>query len=210
MVCNGRPCDRGTLRSYLERGWSIGLTPGGVREQLGTTADQEQAIFPAGLGFVRLALQYGRDLVPCYVFNENQMFDRVEGFDWASRALRRATGLGVPIVRGRFGIPQLLLPKKTDVHVRWGVPVRIERDASPSDEKVEALFQAYMGHLRDLFDTFAYECLPPQVAARGLKITRMDGGHVPPQRPLVAPARPTDPNRYGMLQPSATPPMSRL
>lgn len=210
MICNGRPCDRATLRSYLDRGWSIGLTPGGVREQLGTRADQEQAFFPAGLGFIRLALQYGRDLVPCYVFNENQMFDRVEGLDWAAAALRRLTGLGVPIVRGKFGIPQLLLPKRTDVHVRWGVPIVVERDPSPSDERVEELFQTYMGHLRDLFDAFAYECLPPEVAARGLKITRMDGGRVPPQGPLVAPLRPTGPNRHGVLEPKVAPAMSRL
>jgi len=116
----------------------------------------------------------------------------------------------VPIVRGKFGIPQLLLPKRTDVHVRWGVPIVVERDPSPSDERVEELFQTYMGHLRDLFDTFAYECLPPEVAARGLKITRMDGGRVPPQGPLVAPTRPTNPNRYGMLEPSVAPTMSRL
>ena len=211
MICNARPCDRATVESYLRKGWSIGLTPGGAREQLATRTDQEQAIFPAGLGFIRLALQYGCDLLPCYIFNENQMFDRVEGLDWAAAALRRITGLSVPAIKGKFGIPQLLIPKRTDIHVRWGVPIVVERHLDPTDDAVEKLFQTYLNHLLDLFHTFANECLPPEIAAKGLRIVRLDGGPVPRHRPPgAAPSYQPNLSRTDMLDASGAPALSRL
>lgn len=175
MLMNGRRVDRKVVENLLERGASIAIQPGGVREQLLTRHDQEQVVFPARLGFIRHAIRHGVEfLLPCYIFNETQMFRRVRGMDGLSDWIYRRTGFGLPIVTARFGIPMAgLLPLPTDVHVRWGRPVEVgPKELEPSDERIEKLFAKYMTALQETFDAHAAECLPPEVAAKGLAIIR--------------------------------------
>merc|ERR1719401_2679680 len=87
----------------------------------------------------------------------------------------------LPIFTGKFGIPfAYMLPIGTQVHARWGAPVEVgPPEADPSEERVEAVFARYLEELRRVFSGNAQECLPPDVAARGLKIIRKDGKPVP-------------------------------
>ncbi|CAK0836036.1 unnamed protein product [Prorocentrum cordatum] len=187
MLLNGRSCAKSVVEGFLRKGKTIGLQPGGIREQLATLHDQEQAIFPAKLGFIRLAIKYGHDLLPVYFFNENQLFWHSERAGSIARWLYRTTGAGLPFVAGRFGVP-FGLPRKTDIHIRWGSPVRVGGpDPEPSDEKVEEVFAAYARELQGIFARHAFECLRPEVAERGLRIVRLDGGEVPPMPPMVMP-----------------------
>ena len=74
-------------------------------------------------------------------------------------------------VTGRWGLPWLV-PRPVDVSVAWGRPVRVgPRDPAPSEARVAAVFEAYCAELRRLFDEHKDQCLPPEVAARGLTIT---------------------------------------
>ena len=43
---------------------------------------------------------------PLYIFGENQLYRRVEGMEWLSRLIFRATGMTLPIVTAKFGLPQ--------------------------------------------------------------------------------------------------------
>lgn len=177
MLVNGRRVDKKIVENLARKGRSIALQPGGVKEQMASSHQQEQAIFPANLGFIRTALRHGMDLLPVYIFNENQMFRRVDGFEKVTKMVYDSTGFGLPVVTARFGLPMAgLLPIPTDVHVRWGEPLEVgPPEPEPSDEMVEELFARYLAALRVLFDRHAHECLPPAVAARGLKIVRLDG-----------------------------------
>mmetsp|Transcript_34397 Transcript_34397/g.109201 ORF Transcript_34397/g.109201 Transcript_34397/m.109201 type:complete len:313 (-) Transcript_34397:167-1105(-) len=176
MLMNGRQVDRRTVEGLLSRGASIAIQPGGVREQLLTRQDQEQVVFPARLGFIRQAIRHGVDaLLPCYVFNETQLYRRMPGFDGLSEWIHRRTGFGLPFVTARFGLPMAgLLPLPTDVHVRWGRPVAVgPQELEPSEERVEELFGRYLAELRSTFERHAAECLAPELAARGLKVIRL-------------------------------------
>lgn len=181
MLVNGRKVDKTVVENYLNKGRSINLQPGGVQEQMISRHDQEQAVFPKNLGFIRMAIRHGCDLIPVYLFNENQIYERVDGFETVTDFIYRYTGFGVPFLKAKFGIPMNgLMPKATDIHVRWGLPIAVgPPDPNPTDERVEALFQEYLVALRRLFNAHATECLPPDVAAKGLKIIRLDGKHVP-------------------------------
>ena len=76
-----------------------------------------------------------------------------------------------PLVTGRWGLPWLV-PRPVDVSVAWGRPVRVgPPDLAPSEARVAAVFEAYCAELRRLFDEHKDQCLPPEVAARGLTIT---------------------------------------
>lgn len=181
MLTNGRRVDKKVVESYLDKGKAIALQPGGIKEQMITRHDQEQAVFPANLGFIRMALRYGMDLLPVYIFNENQLYKRVDGMDKVTQNMFKYTGFGLPIVTARFGLPMAgLLPLTTDVHVRWGKPIAVEKVDNPTDEQVEELFLTYLESLRSIFYKHVHECLPPAVAARGLKVIRLDGKPVPP------------------------------
>jgi len=174
-VTNARPVDRKTLDSLLSEGASIAVQPGGVKEQAASREDQEQAIFPAKLGFVRMAMKYGTPLMPVYLFGENQLYKRVNGFDWLTELIRKFTGMTLPIVLGKFNIPQaILLPRATDIHVRWGKPVDVGApEENPSEERVQEVFEKYLAELQRVFDEHAKDCLPPAVAAKGLKVVKL-------------------------------------
>jgi len=177
LLMNGRRVDRRVFDSILSKGGSVAVQPGGVREQIMTTHKQEQVVFPAKLGFIRQAIQHGVDgLLPCYVFNETQMYRRLPGFDKLSEWIYRTTGFGLPLVTARFGIPMAgLLPIPTDVHVRWGQPVEVgPKDPEPTDERVEALFKSYLAALQETFDKHKDECLAPELASKGLKVIRLE------------------------------------
>merc|ERR1719291_430858 len=179
-MTNARPVDRKTIEYLLKSGASVAIQPGGVKEQAQTREDQEQAFFPAKLGFIRLAIQHGRPLMPLYLFGENQLYKRVDGLQWLSKIVHRLTGMTLPIVTAKFGIPMAgLFPIATDVHIRWGKPVDVgEKEADPSDERVKEVFERYLAELQRLFDANAHDCLPPAVAAKGLKIVRLSANEV--------------------------------
>lgn len=183
-LINGRPVDRRSLESIVSQGGTVAIQPGGVAEQAATRHDQEQAFFPAKLGFVRLAIKGGTPLLMVYVFGENQLYKKVDGLSWLTKRIRAVTGLTLPIWTGRWGIPQNFFPRTTNVHVRWGNSVEVgPADPDPSEERVEEVFQRYLVELQRLFYTHCNDCLPREVAARGLKIVRLDGKRVPDWRP---------------------------
>eukprot|EP00929_Paragymnodinium_shiwhaense_P016969 TRINITY_DN12578_c0_g1_i1.p1 TRINITY_DN12578_c0_g1~~TRINITY_DN12578_c0_g1_i1.p1 ORF type:complete len:347 (+),score=53.69 TRINITY_DN12578_c0_g1_i1:94-1134(+) len=191
FLLDGRTVDRGSLESVLNAGGTVAIQPGGMLEQGNTTHDQEKAYFPAKLGFIRMAIQYGTPLLVLYIFGENQCFKRLKSTQWFTDALYKATGVMLPLWLGKFNLPQTIMPRATDIHCRWGRPVEVgEADPNPSDEKVEEVFQRYLVELQRVFYENAADCLPPDVAARGLKVMRMDGKAVPEVPPeLLAKAQ---------------------
>merc|ERR1719291_1109403 len=95
-MTNARPVDRKTIEHLLRSGASVAIQPGGVKEQAQTRHDQEQAFFPAKLGFIRLAIQHGTPLLPLYLFGENQLYKRVNGFEWLTKLVKKCTGMTIP------------------------------------------------------------------------------------------------------------------
>lgn len=181
MLVNGRSVTKKVVETLASKGQSIAIQPGGITEQIQTLHDQEQAVFQRNLGFIRMAIKHGMDILPVYIFNENQLYSAAGSAQAWSQALFRRTGFGMPIFTAKFGLPMAaLLPKAAGIHVRWGAPVPVgEPDPAPGEEKVEAVFAAYLLALQGLFRRYAGECLPPAVAAKGLRIIRLDGKPVP-------------------------------
>jgi hypothetical protein len=180
MIINGRPVDKRSLDSIIGKGGSVAIQPGGMAEQAITRHDQEQAVFPKNLGFIRMAIQAGTPILTLYIFGENQLVKKAEGREWLMDRIKKTTGLTLPMWTGRYGIPQLPVPMKTDIHARWGNPIEVgPADPNPSEERVEQVFRDYLLELQRIFYDNCDECLPPDVAAKGLKIIRLDGKAVP-------------------------------
>merc|ERR1712032_1148501 len=107
---------------------------------------------------------------------ENQMYRRVDGFEWLTRGIHKTTGMTLPIVTARFGLPMAgLMPLKSDIHLRWGNPVDVgPAEPEPSEERVQKVFSCYTAELQRLFDANAKNCLPLGVAEKGLKIVKLE------------------------------------
>lgn len=170
LLLNARSVAGPSVAKLAAAGLNVGLQPGGIPEQVAADHRREVAVFPPKLGFVRLAMRHGLPLLPAYIFGENQAYATSEvGRRLAAAAFR---SLGVPLVpvTGRWGLPWLV-PRATDIHVCWGAPVEVGApNDAPSDAEVEAVFSRYVAELRRLFDANKDDCLPAEVAARGLTI----------------------------------------
>ena len=170
-LLDAREVTHAVLDRLLGAGRSVGLQPGGIPEQLRTSHEQEQAIFAPNVAFCRLALRHGVPLLPCYLFNENQLYATTPARQRLSRQIFAATGFPLILVTGRWGLPWIV-PRPTNISVRFGRPVEVgPPQQAPSAAAVEELFARYVAELRRLFDEHK-ALLPPDVAARGLAVSR--------------------------------------
>jgi len=161
---NCRPVSEAMSQRLLKSGHSYGVQPGGLPEQVLTDHRRELLVFPPTLGFCRLAIQHGTPLVPVYAFGENQVFRTCEWGRWTSERLYGLFGIAVPII-----IPW---PNKITLHMKWGRPVEVgPQEEHPPTERVQQVFARYVKELARLFEEHRHECLPADVAARGLTIS---------------------------------------
>lgn len=184
LLMGVRDASRATIRRLLASHHSVAIQPGGIWEMVMANSSQEALHFQRSLGFVRLAMEHGRPLLPCYSFGENQLFESWGGGDglrlWVARRLR----VGLPFFKGRWGLPCCLLPRPTDVTFVVGKTVPTgPPNPSPTDAEVEAVFERYVEEMCGLFVRNAPRYLPPELAARGLQIHRIGHGVVRHAKP---------------------------
>lgn len=179
LLCNARSQDARTFNSILSSGATAAVQPGGLVEQVSTDETKETVYFPQRLGFVRLAIKHGVPLLPVYAFGENQLYRTSSWVRQLNMFLYKTFKTGNLVVLGQGGIPNtpilpnpLMLPVfRRGLHVRFGDPVDVgPADENPSDEKVQEVFAKYADALKRVFDAHKDECLPPEVAAKGLDI----------------------------------------
>lgn len=146
--------DRRVADQVLSQGLSMGVVPGGEKEQLMTTHGQERLYLSKRFGFVKLAIQHGVPLVPAYVFGCNDLY-YTSRFLYGLRAqLVQSLGVCIPLCFGQFNMPQC--PFARPVNVVLGSPVdvgTVEKGKEPSREQVAAAHAKYVAALQQLFDT---------------------------------------------------------
>lgn len=102
---------RQTARRCLEKyPYTIGLSTGGVAEIFETRNDKdvvtECILLKERLGLIKLAIRTGADLVPCYLFGNNQLLTmHVPGPRNLVERWSRKLGVALILVSGRFGLP---------------------------------------------------------------------------------------------------------
>eukprot|EP00927_Polykrikos_kofoidii_P085233 TRINITY_DN9204_c1_g1_i1.p1 TRINITY_DN9204_c1_g1~~TRINITY_DN9204_c1_g1_i1.p1 ORF type:complete len:336 (-),score=25.96 TRINITY_DN9204_c1_g1_i1:127-1077(-) len=179
LLCNARSQDSKTFSALLANGRTVAVQPGGLYEQVHTDHEEEKLFFPPRLGFIRMALKHGVPLLPIYVFGENQMFKTTPAISSVNKWLYNRFKVGTLFVKGRFGLlaspilptPALLPAPGVALHVRFGDPVPVgPPNDNPSEEIVREIVQRYTAAVQKIFDEHKDACLPPEVAARGLKI----------------------------------------
>jgi len=168
LLLNARDADYSNLDALARAGHSVALVPGGIHEQVRTREDQEVIYVQRRLGFIRLALRHGIDLVPVYGFGENQLFRTYSCGASMREWLAQVGRVGLPLIHP--------LPRAVHTCHVFGRPIPVgDPDPAPTEAKVQAIFEAYEAELRRIFTKHAARHLPTDVVKRGLHVVRVSG-----------------------------------
>ncbi|NXW83999.1 DGAT2 acyltransferase, partial [Alopecoenas beccarii] len=150
----------GYLLSQNGTGNAVAIVIGGAAESLSCRPGVTTLILKNRKGFVRMALQYGANLVPSFSFGENDLFRQVvfeEGSWMRSIQLRFQKmfgfapcvfyGRGVTSVRSRG-----FLPYARPITTVVGEPVTVPKIEDPSRETVDMYHEMYVRSLLKLFN----------------------------------------------------------
>ncbi|GJP42891.1 hypothetical protein CLOM_g13215 [Closterium sp. NIES-68] len=143
------PATRAVLSRVLQRGHPVIIVPGGVQECLFMAPGKEVAFVRSRFGFIRLALEQGVPVVPCFIFGQTAAYRWWKpGGAWY-RAVARRMGFAPILFWGMWGSP---IPLRTPLTVVVGKPIgQGHPDPHPSKERVAAVHAEYVSALERLF-----------------------------------------------------------
>lgn len=143
------PASRKILTDSLSDGYSCVLIPGGVREMLFMEHDREVVYLKQRLSFIRIAIETGAPLVPCFIFGQTHVYNwwKPKGnvYNQLSRALRFA-----PLAFwGMFGSP---IPFPRPMYVAVGKPIALKKNPQPTQEEVSEVQAIFISSLQELYE----------------------------------------------------------
>lgn len=130
------------------------VAPGGIHEMIRQSPNIDRVFLRTG--FLRFALQKKLDINVIYLFDENECFRPMSGLHplvvRAQRFMHRQFGIGIPLWKGRWGVPFNLLPYPVEYVAGVGRPIMIKDvESMDTDAAIEFLLEAYTNELQRLF-----------------------------------------------------------
>eukprot|EP00775_Hariotina_reticulata_P008038 gene8038-8233_t len=149
-----RPVTRQCMKKLLSHNRCVVLVPGGVQECLFMQKDSETAFLKNRKGFIRLAMQTGAAVVPCFAFGQGGTYSwwrpgpplLSESF---VQAMSRRIGFVPLMLAGRWGSH---IPHKSRMTVALGKPIAVPHLDSPPDELLQQYLDKFIQAMQELFD----------------------------------------------------------
>jgi len=151
--------ERGSVRHLLDAGTSVGVVVGGAAESLDARPSVNELTLNRRLGFVRLALEHGAELIPVFTFGETDTFRQAVGNPRGSlvRRLQDAAthvlGFTVPLVHGR-GAGLGVVPFRRRLLTVIGAPLSVGFNPNPTLEEIQAAHAKYLEALTSLYNRY--------------------------------------------------------
>ncbi|TNN72458.1 Diacylglycerol O-acyltransferase 2 [Liparis tanakae] len=164
LLCGGLyPVSKPSLVHLLSKkgkGVAVVIVIGGATESLASSPGVHAVVMRQRKGFVRVALEFGADLVPVYSFGENELFRQVvfsEGsLGWRLQYLvKKVLGFAPCLILGER---LAFLPYRTPITTVVGSPISVPKRVTPTQEEVDHYHQLYMDGLCKLFHEHKVSC----------------------------------------------------
>ncbi|KZT55261.1 diacylglycerol acyltransferase [Calocera cornea HHB12733] len=142
-------------------GQSITIVIGGAAESLSAHPGTADLTLKKRFGFIKLAIQYGADLVPVFSFGENDIYEQLSNEKGTTvyklqKKFQHLFGFTLPLFHGR-GILNYtigLMPYRRRIMIVCGRPIHVERVANPSQQLLEDTQKLYIEELMRIWDTY--------------------------------------------------------
>ncbi|EEY59198.1 diacylglycerol acyltransferase, putative [Phytophthora infestans T30-4] len=155
----GVDASRSTGEKVLKEGNSIIVYPGGVPEIFLTDPNlkETQLVLKKRLGFIKLAMRQGAQLVPTFVFGEKWLYNMWTPPESVTNFFRKTLGIPVLVFWGKFW----WMPKAPGEGKRYGLvygkPIATKHDSNPSDEEIRAVHAEYVSEIERIFSQYKSE-----------------------------------------------------
>eukprot|EP00274_Cyanoptyche_gloeocystis_P002326 CAMPEP_0196664752 /NCGR_PEP_ID=MMETSP1086-20130531/58250_1 /TAXON_ID=77921 /ORGANISM="Cyanoptyche gloeocystis , Strain SAG4.97" /LENGTH=176 /DNA_ID=CAMNT_0042001179 /DNA_START=369 /DNA_END=899 /DNA_ORIENTATION=- len=140
---------RATAKRILSKGYNMNVYPGGSEEIFLTRRGEHKVLLSKRKGFVRLALEHGCDLVPIYVFGEQDLYNVVSFPKPLRHFFLKYLKFPLVLILGRFGT---LIPDAVPLTSVFGEAIPVDKVENPTEEQINDLHARYVSALRALFD----------------------------------------------------------
>ncbi|CCG82856.1 Diacylglycerol O-acyltransferase 1, partial [Taphrina deformans PYCC 5710] len=140
-------------------GRAITIVIGGAQESLLSRPHVNDLVLKKRLGVFKIAMRQGADLVPIYSFGENDIYQQIrnEPGTWLytfQQLFKKGAGFTVPMfhARGVLNYDFGLMPFRAPINTVVGRPIRVEKNANPSLEEIQAVQAQYIEALTEIWD----------------------------------------------------------
>lgn len=129
--------------------YNVCIVPGGIAEMFLSTPKEERVFLKSRKGFIKLAIQQGCDLVPCYHFGNTQILSMFNPASGVLMRFSRKLRMSLIFCWGRYFLP---LPRQHKIVMVIGRPMQVPHIVHPTDEQIAEVHKQFVARLQELFD----------------------------------------------------------
>uniref|UniRef100_K3X4P8 Acyltransferase n=1 Tax=Globisporangium ultimum (strain ATCC 200006 / CBS 805.95 / DAOM BR144) TaxID=431595 RepID=K3X4P8_GLOUD len=144
---------RSTADKVLKAKYSICVYPGGVPEIFlaDPNTKENKIVLKNRLGFVKLAIRHGAELVPVFAFGEKWFFNVWNPPKSVISLFRKTLKIPILLFWGRFLWMPKRLPEGKTFGVVYGKPIPTIQKDEPTEEDIRTVHTLYVAEIERLF-----------------------------------------------------------